>query len=315
MRRIAIATTSAAAALALTASTAWALITPVKVLSLPAVQILPFSNDAYLAYASNSTGHPNHYNADAYRYSDHKIRRLNAAHTQGYDGGFDPGTNTVIYQQITNNSSDLYTYNLDTLTRHKLGAIDNTSWEWQPRISTSFISFFRDFKVSGTWYVGVFLFDRDTGRLRRLAAYRWVNHPRENGSLGDLYASWTVCWKKTCAAYVYDVQAGVVRKIPTNNGRPQYGPAVDETNGLVFFVRSGFGCGHGVTIFKASIGNLSGAPTKVGTLPAGVDLAGVSASLALNPGTNEYGYFFSRENCRSGASDIYALRGVSPGPV
>ena len=79
------ATTSAAAALALTASTAWALITPVKVLSLPAVQILPFSNDAYLAYASNSTGHPNHYNADAYRYSDHKIRRLNAAHTQGYD--------------------------------------------------------------------------------------------------------------------------------------------------------------------------------------------------------------------------------------
>jgi hypothetical protein len=295
----------------LVATAAWALVTPVKVLDMPAVQFLPSSNDTFLTYTSNSISHPNRFNAFAYRYSDGNTRRINAAHTQGWNGGFDPGTNKVIYQQIAN-GSNLYTFDLDTSSRQKLGAIDTPKWEWMPRISASFISFFRDYKANGTWYTGIFLYDRTSGISRKLAAVTRAKHNTINGTLGDHYASWTACGRTTCTAYVYDALSDILKKIPTNNGRPQYAPAVDEVNGLVFFARSGFGCGKGVTIYQVPVTALDTAPTKVATLPSGIDLDG-AASLSLNADTSMYDYFFARVKCSKGSTDIYRLPSVSPG--
>jgi hypothetical protein len=295
----------------LVATAAWALVSPVRVLGVPAVQVLPSSNDTFLTYTSNSIAHPKSFNAFAYRYSDGHTRRINAAHTQGWNGGFDPGTNTVIYQQIAN-GSNLYAFDLDTSTRHKLGAIDTPNWEWMPRISTSFISFFRDYKANGTWYTGIYLYDRTSGTTRKLAVVTALKHNSINGTLGDQYASWTICGRTTCTAYVYDATAHILRKIPTNNGRPQYAPAVDEVNGLVFFARSGFGCGKGVTFYQVPVTALGTSPTKVATLPSGIDLDG-AASLSLNADTNMYDYFFARVKCSNGSTDIYRLPSVSPG--
>src|SRR5437867_5946771 len=100
---------------------------------------------------------------------------------------------------------------------------------------------------------------------------------------------------------------------PIPRDRPgRSAPAIDETNGLVFFARSGFGCGKGVTFYQLHVGSLGATPTKIGTLPDGIDLDG-AASLALNPDTNYYDYFFARVKCSNGATDIFALRSVSPG--
>ena len=132
-----------------------------------------------------------------------------------------------------------------------------------------------------------------------------------NGTLGDQYASWTNC-SKTCTVYIYDALARVLHKVPTNNGRPQYAPAVDEVNGLVFFARSGFGCGLRVTFYRVPVAALGTTPTKVATLPSGVDLDD-AASLSLNTDSNAYDLFFARARCSTGALDIYRLPSVSPG--
>jgi hypothetical protein len=311
MRRAAGMVLAVAISWVLLATAAWALVGPVKVLHLPATQLLPSSNDTFLTYTSNSVAHPKRFNAFAYRYADGHTQRINAAHTQGWNGGFDPGTNTVIYQQIAK-GSNLYTFSLDTSSRQKLGAIDTNKWEWMPRISASFISFFRDYKANGTWYTGIFLYDRTSGTTQKLATIAAAKHNTINGTLGDRYASWTVCGKTTCTAYVYDGISEILQKIPTNNGKPQYAPAVDEVNGLVFFARSGFGCGKGVTFYQVPVTALGTAPTKVATLPSGIDLDG-AASLSLDADTNAYDYFFARVNCSNGSTDIFRLPSVSPG--
>src|SRR5262249_30594336 len=114
--------------------------------------------------------------------------------------------------------------------------------------------------------------------------------------------------------YTYDADSGVLKKVPTSNGRPQYGPVVDETNGLLFFARGGLRCGKGVKFLELPVTTLGGSPTKVGELPKGFDL-GFSASIALNTDTDTYDYFYNRLNCaKPGTADMYALRGVSPGP-
>lgn len=311
MRRAVGVVAATAISIVLLGTAAWALIVPVKVLDLPAAQLLPSSNDTFLSYTSNSGGHPRRFNAFAYRYSDGHTTRINAARTQGWNGGFDPGTNTVIYQQIAK-GSNLYTFDLDTSNRQKLGAIDTNKWEWMPRISASFISFFRDYKANGTWYTGIFLYDRTSGTTQKLATITAAKHNTINGTLGDRYASWTVCGRTTCTAYVYDALSETLRKIPANRGKPQYAPVVDEVNGLVFFARSGFGCGKSVTFYNVPVTALGTAPTKIGSLPSGVDLD-AAASLSLNADTNMYDYFFARVNCSSGSEDIYRLPSVSPG--
>jgi hypothetical protein len=321
VRRVVTAVVSAAIALVIALPAAWALITPEKVLSLKASQILPSSNDTYLAYTSNSLAHPNRFNVYAYRYADGHRQRINAAGTHGFSGNFDPGTNTLIYQQDRTDRVDIYTYNLDTNARKRLGVLDTGLWNFDPRISTSFISFLRYFKASGRWWVQLRLFDRVTGRFRKLMTQRatgshWIN----NGTVGDRFASWNVCSGRplnvrSCTVYVYDVQAQVLRKIPTNNGRPQYAAAVDETNDLVVFARAGFGCGRGVTFYKVPVSHLGAAPTRVASLPRGTDID-FTASISLNPDTHVFDYFFERFVCgKHGSAEIFALRGVSPGPT
>ena len=100
-----------------------ALTSPVKVLSLPASQDLPFSNDSFLAYTTNSRAHPYGYNAYVYRYSNGHRLRINAPGTHGLSGNFDPGTNTLIYEQYRPDRADLVTYNLDTKRRHRLATL------------------------------------------------------------------------------------------------------------------------------------------------------------------------------------------------
>jgi hypothetical protein len=137
-RRIGVTVIALVSVLILTTITAWALIMPTKVLALKAYQFFPYSNGTYLTYSSNSTQHPSHVNAYARRFSDGKTVRINALGTAGFDGGFDPGTDTVIYQQVKNASSDIYSYNLDTRVRQKLGVLDTKQWEWDPRISSTY---------------------------------------------------------------------------------------------------------------------------------------------------------------------------------
>jgi hypothetical protein len=319
-RRAAIAFACLTIAAVLWLPEAWAVVTPVKVLAAPASQFLPFSNDAYLAYTQNSLAHPHRYNVYVHRYSDSHTRRINATGTQATSGNFDPGTNKLIYEQYGTDWSNLYVYNLDTNRRTPLRALNTGRYSTDPRISTAFISYVRYFKTNGRWYGRLLLVDRTTGHARSLMTQRaTATHWMNNGTVGERFATWNACSGSLsdlgrCAVHVYDAVGRTVQKIPTVNGRPQYGGAVDEFNGLVFYARAGLSCGRGVTFYELPVSALKSTPIKLGSLPRGSDLD-FSASVTLNSNTNAFDYFFERFVCgRHGSGEIYSLRGVSPGP-
>jgi len=309
MRRGAVVLALVAAA-ALGMPTASALISPVPVLRLPAAQSHAYRNASYLLFTSNSSLDPTHDDAFAWRIGTGDRVQLNADGTEGWSGGFDPGTDTALYQQIASpTDSDLYLYDLDTDMRTAVTGIDTTAWEWSPRISHTYISFLRYTHDHTTRHTGVYLYDRAHDRTRWVAGYTGYRF-MDNGSVGDRYATWTVCGPHTCVVYVYDAVAKSLRKVPSMGRAPQYAPVVDEASGRLFFVRGGFGCGRHVTFYVLPVRDLRATPVPIATLPAGVDTNDV-ASLFRNGASRRTDLLFSRASCRAkGRADIFALPGV-----
>lgn len=288
-------------------------VTPVHVFVLEGDQFYPSGNESYLAYTSNTAAHPQHWNAFVFDRSTETTRRVNEAGTEGFTGGFDPGTNELIYQQVARGSA-IYLYDADTLQRTKAPGVNTPDWEWDPRISTTYISFFRDVGGVNGYTTRVYLYTRETGRLQKLASYPSAESYTQNGFTGERYVTWTRCGADTCVAFVYDTQGGVLKKIPSVNGRPQYAPLVDEANAWVFFVRSGFGCGVSVAFWKLPVDHLGASPTRIAVLPDGIDVDGY-ASWATNPDSGDQELLFARIRCNGDGSDIWALPGLIAAPV
>lgn len=301
------------AAIVLVTSTgvAQALISPVKVLVEPAWQWLPFSDGEYLAYSTNSLSSPNAWNAKVMRLASGIAVRINAAGTEGFPGGFDPSSDKVIFQQMNQKRgvSDLYFWDLSSKTRSKVPDVNTASWEWDPRISSTWITFFREYKKDGVRYTGVYHVRRSNGAGVRVASFPSSNTYGTNGSVGDRYATWSYCDKHSCYAFVYDAERGKLSRLPTKNGRPQYAAAIDEDTGTVFFTRSGHGCGAEVFVYSVPVGDLGAAPTKIADLPDGIDIG--SASLSPHEGGG-LDYLFERIDCSKGIADVYALPSVTP---
>lgn len=287
------------------------------VIAEPGEQYRAFGNGVWFTWTANSLAHPNRYNAFAQMTDGSGRRRLNARGTRGYSGGIDPGSNLAIYQQIDGDTSDLYFFDLDTLVRSKVPYVNSRRWEWNPRLSSTYVMFNRNVKRGGIWYADMWAVRRDDGTREQIGSWRWSKFEViETGTVGDHWASWTLCSNKwVCRVFVRDLDAQVTTKIPADPGWAYYAPALDEANGLVFFVRSAAGCGARVTVWSLPLSDLTGASrTRIADLPSGID-TGWSASLAPNLGTNMFDLLFYRWKCAKQTGDIWAVRGVSPLPV
>jgi hypothetical protein len=157
----------------------------------------------------------------------------------------------------------------------------------------------------------VMLYRRSNGATRLLARYRWSRIKEiDAGTVGDRYATWTVCppdWN--CHAVVYDASNRVLRTIPTKGTRPQYAPTVDETNSVVYFTRlGGTRWCRSVNVWRLPLGSLRSTPTKIFGLADGVD-TGWTSSLAVDGTTGEVDYYFERYLC-SGTGDVYRTMSV-----
>jgi len=292
---------------------ALALVTPERVLTMDALQFYPSGTTAYLAYTSNSLAHPKRWNAIAYDRAGGTTRKLNETGTQGFTGGFDPGTNTVIFQQRTDKGSALYLYDVDAAARTKVPDVNSAAWEWDPRISTKYVTFFRDEYVASTYKTRIYMYVRSSGRQRVLKTYPISKDTSlHNGVVGERYATWTRCAAGTCSAFLYDAAQSTVRTIPTVNGKPQYAAVVDEANGFVYYIRSGFGCGVSVALWRLPLENLGSAPVKIAVLPDGIDTDGY-ASFAPNPDTGAQDLLFTHIKCK-GSTDIWSFPGLIPPP-
>src|SRR5262249_52846344 len=169
--------------------------------------------------------------------------------------------------------------------------------------SALYYSFFREVKVNGVLYARLYLKPRAGGALRLVTQIRErQNQVVTNDFLGDHYASWTVC-TATCTIRVYNIDTTQTRPVPTVHDRPQYASTIDESNGNLFYARSGFGCGVNVSFFVRQVSDFSLPVLKVASLPDGKDLTNVAS---LSDGD----LLYSQVTCRSGHAGIYSLLGV-----
>ena len=287
------------------AQAALALIAPVKIFDPPGFQFGPYRNAAWLLYQSNSKEHPRHWDALARPVAGGQPTKMNAKGTEGYPGGFDPGTNSVIYSEYTDRDSNIRLFNLDTMQRESTPrAMHTGASEFDPHISSSYMSFFRWQKVNGTWYANLYLLRRSDNHLTKIASIKDRNRQYFlNDYLGEHYATWTICVPATCTVRVYTIDSPGITKLPsTSDNKPQYASTIDETAGVLFFARSGFGCGVGVNIWSVPLADLTAAPTKLGSIPKGQDVAN---TMSLDAGD----LLFVKYDC-SGGSGIYALPGA-----
>ncbi len=295
-----------AVALAIVGSApAGALTGPVRVLAGPEDQSLPAANDRYLIWTQNSEAHPDQDHAYGKVLGIPGRFRLNATGTRGYAGGFDPGQDRAIYQQIRSGASDLYLFNLETRNRSKLPTpVNSARWEWGPRISDGFIFFARD----AQGMTSLFLYDRESQSLAKIGTWNFTRYYVVPGAVGDRYATWTVCSPLTCNAFVFDTDTSDRMRIPSIEGRAQYAPVVDELHSMMYFVRSGQACGGSVGIWRRPL-DLSTAADRLVALPAGIDTGWVM-SLDADVSQDRLDLWFSRYRCAPQQGDIYELRGL-----
>lgn len=279
--------------------------TLVKVVGGPEAQFFPFANGSYLVWTQNSDARPDRYHAYGALPDGSGRFKLNAAGTQGYSGSFDPDSNVVIYQQIEDGRSNLWTYDLDLRSRDKLPQpVNSLKWEWAPRISDGYILFQRDARGGSTLY----LHERGTDSLIQLHTIDYDRAFMVAGMVGERYATWTVCAQR-CAAFLYEIDAADKTKLPVPTGRHQYAPAVDEDRGNVYFVRSGSACGANVGIWRRAV-DLSDAAVKLVDLPDDID-TGWTLGLEEDVANNRLDAWFEYFRCRGRQGDIFEARGLA----
>jgi hypothetical protein len=184
----------------------------------------------------------------------------------------------------------------------------------EPEDGERFILFNREFKRNGTWYNSMLLYNRLAQTTRKLDTWLDEKVLTPTGSVGESYASWTLCDRATCRAFVYDIAARTTRRLPTADRHYGYAPVVDEVNAHVYFVESGKRCGSNVAIWRLPVGDFSVAPTKIVDLPDGID-TGWGATLAPNAAvTGSQDVFFERWICSQGEGDIYVARDATSVP-
>lgn len=228
--------------------------------------------------------------------------RVNASKTQGWVGGLDGST--LVYQQYSpgRSVSDIYTYDLATKTRKKIGSPVSTSrWEYDGSISGDWVLFARWFRSEDR---KIYLYNTNTAEKRLLAEtsgrHRFLNPDQVNGNY--------VTWEKaathagsltSCDVYLYDITADTTTKIANPRSRCQYAASVNPA-GTVYFARSGFGCGRSASLRKLPSG---GSVSTLRTFAKGHD---VTTTFALDTGGGTTDVYYDPNKC-GGDSDIAKL--------
>jgi hypothetical protein len=227
--------------------------------------------------------------------------RVNRPNTEGYSGGFEG--ETFVYQEVQNGrQSDLYLYDLAGGGRSAPPAGVNTRhWEWHPTVSGDWLLFGRT-KVSRRVDL-VVLRNLVTGQSREIGELRWGNRTiAEPGQVSGNYAVWFRC-TPACNVFLYDIATGTTTRIPNPDRRQQYDPSV-TSDGTVYFLRSGRGCGNSVRLVRRPLGG----PSRVlASLGAGRDSG---HTYALENDDGAVTVLFDRVRCSTGAWDV--LKVVDP---
>jgi hypothetical protein len=224
--------------------------------------------------------------------------RVNRLRTHGWGGGF--AGDSFVYQEITGRQSNLQFYDVVTGVRSAPPSGVNTlAWEWAPTMTADHLLFGRG--LINQQIDRVFLRSLGTGSSLMLDQIRFRNGFVWPGQVSGNYAVWYRCVNSTrrCDVRMHDIAAGTTTTIP-NTGRQQYSASV-TSDGTVYFIRSGRGCGNTVQVVRRPLGGPSKVIAAVGS---GRD---VQTIFALQRADGTTSVYFDRIRCATRAWDIFSV--------
>jgi hypothetical protein len=229
------------------------------------------------------------------------ITRINAKHTSGYVGGFDQGTDRVIYQQVRRGESDLFLYDIGTERSTPLRRLNDGHWQWNASIDTrrgvAWIAYGvnRFGSPSAKWRF--YLFNGETGERTLLDETTNRCGCLFPGTVAYPYVTWAVGDDAT--AWRYDIRTGErTPLLPTD--RDEYGVAVTP-DGTAYVAQAGDRCGSDAELYRVG---LDGVPFLLHRFGPGREGANLSVD-TTGPHDRVY---FDRRLCAAASADIVRLR-------
>ena len=222
-------------------------------------------------------------------------------------GGFDLPSHRLVYQQIYRGQSNLKFFDLNTrnITNPPIG-VNTGQWECCASLSGNRLLFNRESLSTPTRRV---MLRELTGGETQLAVVRRDKYFVSADQLNGDFAVWTKCTER-CNVFRRDLATMITRVMPKPETKPakdQFGSSV-ASDGTVYFVRSGPGCGTGVRIVRFGTGD-GPYGRVVARLRAGRDV--LSTYLAEKPG-GSVEVFYDRIICRTKQTDIFKITDPAP---
>jgi len=229
------------------------------------------------------------------------VMRINARRTSAYIGGFDPGTDRVIYQQVRSGESDLFLYDIGDRRRIPLRRLNDGRWQWNPSIDvhqgTPWVLYGvnRFGSASAAWRL--YLANGRTGERTLLDSTTNRCGCMFPGTVAYPWVTWAVGADAT--AWRYDIRTGErTPLLPTD--RDEYGVTVTP-EGTAYVAQSGDRCGSAGALYRVEP---DGTPFLIHEFRDRREAANLSVDFT---GPHDRLYV-DRRNCRSGSSDILRFR-------
>ncbi|MDQ3209633.1 MAG: hypothetical protein M3Q20_00385 [Actinomycetota bacterium] len=229
------------------------------------------------------------------------VTHINAKRTTAYVGGFDQGTDRVIFQQTHGGESDLFLYDLSDDRRTPIRRLNDEEWQWNPSIDshrgTTWITYGVNRFGGPTAMWRLFLFNTSTGERTLLAETTNRCGCLFPGTVAYPWVTWAVGDDAT--AWRYDIRTGErTPLLPTD--QDEYGVAVTP-EGTTYVARSGDRCGSGAALYRV---DRNGVPFLLHEIADGFEPANLSVDF-IGPHDRLY---FDRRNCKTGSADVMRLR-------
>ena len=229
------------------------------------------------------------------------VARINARHTSAYVGGFDPGTDRVVYQQVRGDESNLFLYDLGEGRRTPLRALNDGHWQWNPSIDTHQGTPWIVYGVNrfggpaASWRL--YLANGRTGERTLLDATTNRCGCLFPGTVAYPWVTWAVGDDAT--AWRYDIRTGErTPLLPTD--RDEYGVTVTP-DGTAYVAQGGDRCGVDAALYRV---DLDGTPFLIHEFRDRRE----GANLSLDFTGPHDRLYVDRRNCRTASSDVLRIR-------
>ncbi len=180
--------------------------------------------------------------------------QVNPGRTQGIMGDLE-GTR-LVYAQYPRRfpkkgDGDVRMVDLSTGARLPVpGKVNTRHEEYAPSMSGDWLLVGRA-KVGRRYVDRILLINLATGEVRTLDKITKVKQTIGVGQVEGGYAVWEWCSRRTCQVFRHEIGSGTTVQAPNPQGLLHYGVGVGD-DGLMYFFRSGVGCGANVQLIRWS---------------------------------------------------------------